>query len=328
LRTLYERCCRSRDLRPVQIGEHLERHPPRDTLPHLFAGSWIHHNFAIWIGHEEDNTAWEALHRTREYLRGRVGEWERERVGELERAWNELYIAEGSDWFWWYGDEHPSALDMLFDHLFRKHLQNVYLILGDVPPADLSRPIKRRGQRPSYTLPRSFLSVKIDGRFTFFEWINAGHYTCQAERGTMALATHGLMKDLYFGFNAQALLIRVDCEGAASESLANCDMRVGFAEPAGYELRIPPARAHPPTSFALLHHDQPTDATGVEVAVDRIVEIAIPFARLGLKVDQPIHFFVEVMQGGQSRDRAPQQGAIGLTRPSTDFEQIMWDVLY
>ena len=25
------------------------------------------------------------------------------------RAWDELYIAEGSDWFWWFGDDHSSA---------------------------------------------------------------------------------------------------------------------------------------------------------------------------------------------------------------------------
>ncbi len=66
-----------------------------------------------------------------------------------------MYIAEGSDWFWWYGDDHSSAQDALFDYLFRKHLQNVYLLLGDEPPADLARPISRRGQRPSTTRCRA-----------------------------------------------------------------------------------------------------------------------------------------------------------------------------
>src|SRR5215471_11862497 len=74
LRALYDRCCRDRAVRPVQIGQFLENHPPRDTLPHLFAGSWIHHNFAIWIGHEEDNTAWDALHAAREFLVKRQGD--------------------------------------------------------------------------------------------------------------------------------------------------------------------------------------------------------------------------------------------------------------
>ena len=48
--------------RPVKVGEFLREHPPHDTLPRLFAGSWISHNFAIWIGHPEDNRGWDALH--------------------------------------------------------------------------------------------------------------------------------------------------------------------------------------------------------------------------------------------------------------------------
>ena len=63
LRTLYQCCATARDIRPTSIGKFLDCHPPRDTLPRLFAGSWINHNFAIWVGHEEDNTAWDALHR-------------------------------------------------------------------------------------------------------------------------------------------------------------------------------------------------------------------------------------------------------------------------
>ena len=57
----------------------------------------------------------------------------------IARAWEELYIAEGSDWFWWFGDSHSSAQDGLFDRLFRKHLQNVYQVLGEQPPTELAR---------------------------------------------------------------------------------------------------------------------------------------------------------------------------------------------
>ena len=44
----------------------------------------------------------------------------------LVRAREELFIAEGSDWFWWYGDDHSSEHDLEFDDLFRRHLRNVY----------------------------------------------------------------------------------------------------------------------------------------------------------------------------------------------------------
>jgi alpha-amylase/alpha-mannosidase (GH57 family) len=344
LRALYERATRSREIRPVKIGSFLEQHPPRDTLPRLFAGSWISHNFAIWIGHEDDNTAWDALHRTREHLKQREREhaeavaqepvgpngqpsaYTLERAAALRRAWEEIYIAEGSDWFWWYGDEHSSAQDALFDYLFRKHLQNVYLLLGDTPPVELSRPINRRAVRTIYTQPRAFLDVKVDGRQTFFEWISAGRYTCQNERGTMAMVAHGPMKDLYFGFDQANLFLRVDFDEPARTALADFSaLRVGLVEPSGLEIVIQ-APADPARVIRLLRNGKEEPAGDIAVGVDRILEIGIPFVRLGVAVNQSMQFFVELLEGTQSRDRAPREGTITLTRPGPEFELIMWDV--
>jgi alpha-amylase/alpha-mannosidase (GH57 family) len=336
LRALYRRCTTTPGVRPTTIGDFLEAHPPKDVLPRLFAGSWISHNFAIWIGHEEDNTAWDALHRAREYLL-KKGQHHRPPAPSasagpssptpLERAWRELYIAEGSDWFWWYGDDHSSAQDALFDYLFRKHLQNVYLLLGDEPPSDLARPISRRVRGAvHYTTPRALLDVKIDGRATFFEWVSAGRYACQNERGTMAMATQGPLEELFFGFDLQRLLIRIDCDGPARTALAECDMlRIGFAEPVGREVRLHhPGR--PDQSVELLSGGQPVAGFTIEAVVDLIAEVAVPFDALGVAVDQPVQFFVELLQGGRNHDRAPRQGTIALNRPSPHFEMIMWDV--
>jgi hypothetical protein len=249
------------------------------------------------------------------------------RLTPVQRAWEEISIAEGSDWFWWYGEDHSSAQDAVFDYLFRKHLQNVYLLLGDPPPAELARPISRRGQRATYTLPRAFLDVKVNGRRTFFEWLSAGRYSPQNERGgAMALAARGPIKEVSFGFNVRALFVRVDFEGPAREALADFDtLRVGFAEPAGWEVRVRrPARLD--QAVELWHRDAPAAADGVVVGVDRIFELAVPFERLGVRADQPLQFFVELLDGRRSRDRAPREGTINLLVPSPDFEQIMWDV--
>jgi alpha-amylase/alpha-mannosidase (GH57 family) len=354
LRALYERCVRDRHVRPVRIGEFLDKHPPRDTLPHLFAGSWINHNYAIWIGHEEDNTAWDAIHAAREYLKDketrRQGDKETRRQGGKEsamedrpapvslspclpvslspeaRAWEELYIAEGSDWFWWYGDDHSSAQDALFDYLFRKHLQNVYQLLGDEPPPELARPISRKSQRPTYTLPRSFLDVKIDGTYTFFEWLTAGRYTCQNERGTMAMVAIGPLRDLYFGFDARSLFVRIDCDRPARDALADYDaLRLGFIAPASWEVIVRrPGRAE--QELHVFREGRPMPAEEVRAVVGRIVEIAVPFALLNVHPDEPLQFYVELMEGVQSRDRAPREGAIHLLCPTPEFEQIMWDV--
>src|SRR5205807_9398717 len=152
----------------VKASEYLERAKDVKTLSTLWAGSWIHSSFAIWIGHSEDNMAWDLLYRTREFLVNILAAHpELKDNPAAQQAWEEIYIAEGSDWCWWYGDDHSSAQDALFDYLFRKHLQNVYLLLDDTPPPDLLHPISRRGQLAIHSLPRAFLQVKIDGPHTF-----------------------------------------------------------------------------------------------------------------------------------------------------------------
>src|SRR6185436_6654664 len=186
LRTLYRQASRHGTIRSTRIGEHVREFPATDRIGRLFAGSWISHNFAIWIGHQEDNTAWDLLHQTRQFLLQSQNHGSPE---ALVRAWEELYIAEGSDWFWWFGDDHSSAQDDLFDQLFRKHLQNVYVCLGTHPPSLLNRPITRMQRRSIYSEPKGFLKIKVDGRRTYFEWINAGHYVAGSERGTMTLVT-------------------------------------------------------------------------------------------------------------------------------------------
>jgi len=326
LRGLYRRCTTTPGIRPVKLGAYLEKSPPRDTLPHLFAGSWIHHNFAIWIGHEEDNTAWDAIQRTREHLRSRVAQG-RVSADKLHRAWEEMFIAEGSDWFWWYGDDHVSAQNDVFDHLFRKHLQNVYLILGDTPPPDLGRAISHAGHRPLFTQPRAFLDVKLDGRETFFEWLSAGLYECQNERSTMAMGGWGALRNVYFGFDLKSLFIRVDFDRPARLATVDFDtLRIGFVEPVDFEVRLEqPGR---PEQRVVLLHQGLVEAEGkaIGVGLDKIVELAIPFAALGVDVGESMQFFIDLMQGEQSRDRAPREGTIHVTCPSADFERITWDV--
>ncbi len=69
-------------------------------------------------------------------------------AGARDRAYEELLIAEGSDWFWWYGDDHSSAQDKEFDELFRRHLRNAYEALGLEPPAELHRTNISTGSSP------------------------------------------------------------------------------------------------------------------------------------------------------------------------------------
>jgi hypothetical protein len=106
-------------------------------------------------------------------------------------------------------------------------------------------------------------------------------------------------------------------------------LRIGFVEPRDLELRIAqPGRSGQRCEFLRQGKVVPLDleAARVEVGVDRIVEVALPFDLLGVKVDQPIQFYVEVLESQHSRDRAPREGTIQLSCPSPHFERIMWDV--
>jgi hypothetical protein len=327
LRSLYQNAVREAKIRPVTVGEHLREHPPIDVLPRLFAGSWISHNFAIWIGHGEDNRAWDALHTARQFLvqQTQAGTHPEDVVA---RAWEELYIAEGSDWFWWYGDDHSSALDALFDHLFRKHLRNIYTLFGLDPPGALFTPISQAATRRAiHEQPNSFLNVKIDGRSSYFEWINGACYACGNERGTMALVAQGILSRVWFGFSVDRLLIRVDTEGPARERLAEVELlRIAFVDPPDWEITVQQPAILRPVAY-INHAGEPSsNGTTVDVATDKILELAVPFGRLGLKANEPVRFYVELLQGEASLDRAPREGIFELTVPTPDFERIMWQV--
>ena len=325
LRALYRRIVQHPKVRPVRVCDYLDQYPATDKLGHLFPGSWIQHSFGIWIGHPECNRAWDALHQTRQYL-AELSQQKAKPAEKLAEAWEELYIAEGSDWFWWFGDEHTSAQDGLFDRLFRKHLQNVYTVLGDQPPAELTKPISRGHRHPRrYSEPTGLLHVKVDGRRTYFEWINAGRYVNQAARGTMAMTADRLVTDLYFGFDCDQLLLRLDARGGPfREQLAEVStLRVAFLQPEGFELLVSqPASKEP--AVQLYHHQVPVAEAEGKAAADLLFELSIPFRSLALSTDEPIHFYVELLRDETSLERIPQEGAIETRVPSADYELIMW----
>jgi alpha-amylase/alpha-mannosidase (GH57 family) len=327
LRTLYRRIATHPSIRSTRVCDYLDRYPASDRIGHLFPGSWIQHNFGIWIGHPECNRAWDAVTETRQHLMAAETAG-RHTAAQLAGAWRELQIAEGSDWFWWFGDDHSSAQDGVFDRLFRKHLQNVYLLLGEMPPLELLKPISRAHQaKTPYGAPRGLVNVRVDGRRTYFEWINAGRYICDRGRGTMTMAGDGLVSDVFFGFDTERLYLRVDARGGSvAERLITIDsVRVTFLEPAGFELWV----AHPTSAQPVLqfyHRDVAVAESGIQGAGDSILELSVPFASLATGSDEPLCFFVELLTDDQPVERVPREGAIETTVPSPEYELIMWQV--
>ncbi|MBS1903846.1 MAG: glycoside hydrolase [Bacteroidetes bacterium] len=135
---LYRALVDDPDIEPVTMSEAVENIGKANIRPieHIVAGSWIGGNFKIWIGHPEKNTAWEYLAAAREVLAAAD-----RASANYPQARTALLQAEGSDWFWWFGDDHYAEDRGLFDELFRMHLGQMYDALGVERPDVLSRPI-------------------------------------------------------------------------------------------------------------------------------------------------------------------------------------------
>src|SRR5690606_20340613 len=115
LHGLYERLSDDPLIQTVTPGEFLEIAPEQPAIDDLWAGSWISHDFSTWIGEDEENRAWEYLAAARDML-ARYERGLRETSEEdLAEAQTFMYIAEGSDWFWWYGADQDSGNDDAFD---------------------------------------------------------------------------------------------------------------------------------------------------------------------------------------------------------------------
>ena len=133
-------------------------------------------------------------------------------------AFEEILIAEGSDWNWWYGPEHHSANDREFDELYRKHLSNVYQALGARPPDYLAQPILGGGERPAVLPQTAYIHPQITGDMVrYFEWMGAAVYTADRRAGAM----HGkqfLLDAVHAGIDEAFLYGRLDLSRTWSQT--------------------------------------------------------------------------------------------------------------
>ncbi len=207
LRRFYDGLQREPGIEAVTISEAIARHKDFGKMTSLVPGSWINANFNVWIGAPEDNRAWDYLHHARQFYAQNAA-----RASEAQRslAFEEILIAEGSDWNWWYGPEHHSANDRDFDELYRKHLSNVYQALDAAPPDYLAQPITGAEVRPAFVRQTAYIHPRVTGdKVRYFEWMGAAAYTADHRAGSM----HGkqfLLDAVYAGIDATHLYGRLD----------------------------------------------------------------------------------------------------------------------
>jgi len=239
LRRFYDALQKEPGMEAATVTEAIARHKNVAPLKSLIPGSWINANFNVWIGAPEDNKAWDYLYHAREfYTQAAAGATEKQR----KLAYEELLIAEGSDWNWWYGPEHHSANDRDFDELYRKHLSNVYQALGGTPPDYLAQPISGAAPRPSLTPQTAYIHPRVAGDMVrYFEWMGAARYTADQRSGSM----HGkqfLLDEVLAGIDEQYVYGRLDFAGKVPEDafqvVVNLESWANHAAKPRRELRV------------------------------------------------------------------------------------------
>ncbi|HJS29634.1 MAG TPA: glucodextranase DOMON-like domain-containing protein [Anaerolineales bacterium] len=232
LHGLYRRLSEDAEIVTVTPSEFLSLSPDQPPIDDLWAGSWINHDFSTWIGEEEENLAWELLGSTRSFLEqyihgNRKGQVEPD---QLARALDQMYVAEGSDWFWWYGADQNSGNDEIFDLQFRNTLKEVYRALGQEPPVELDVPVIPQQAAEADQPASGLISPAIDGQAAEGEWDSAGQYL--ASGGVMAGGVTFLESILY-GFDAENLYLRVDLDPAAISAESENIFEVYLSAPGG-----------------------------------------------------------------------------------------------
>ncbi len=217
LKELYKRLSETDEFQTITMSEALTEES-LNFLPvvnHLRAGSWINADFNIWMGHREHVVAWEMLGRVRSAVEERKSDISAELYKE---AMNEIYIAEGSDWFWWYGDSHFAPNKYDFDDLFRWHIEKIYKLLVLEPPANVFFPINEVRQVSSIVQPKGEINPPVNGNLKNNDyWENAGNYDAKSAMSAMHQLGE-ILQSVRFGSNGKLLFLRINFLKALAEN--------------------------------------------------------------------------------------------------------------
>jgi alpha-amylase/alpha-mannosidase (GH57 family) len=327
LRALYRHLAANREIRTVTMGEACAREGRE--LSTIFPGSWIDANFYIWIGHPDDHRAWGQLADARDTVAAAVGA----PPDVLARAREEVFIAEGSDWFWWYGDDHSSDHDVEFDDLFRRHLRNAYRLLDRPVPDELFvSNISVGAVPPVVSEPTASLAPVIDGRETsYFEWLGAGDAEVRDVAGAMHQVDRAapLVRRIRYGCGQHRLYVRLDGDQPLGDYLAaGYEFSLKFLVPDAIRLSVRIEDSRLTTTIWDRRPDPPhwfqrNALSTAAAAAETIIEIALPFAEIGAGAS--VSFFVAVYDRLSAEiERHPARRPIDVARSDDRFEALNW----
>ncbi|MBE9222212.1 glycoside hydrolase [Cyanobacterium stanieri LEGE 03274] len=336
LEELYQNLSHAHDIKLVTVSEFVEQFPPTHTIKNsqLHSGSWIDGNFSTWIGERTKNRAWDYLSAARQTL-AKHPEATPENNPD---AWEALYAAQGSDWFWWFGDPHHSSHDDMFDQLFREHLIALYQALNETVPQYLHRPVANPNQRSTGEQPpSSYISPLVDGKGDEQDWEKAGKIKIGSSRGTMHRTS--LIPAIYYGWDHLNFYFRFDVKsGAVAGQDLPSELHLLWYYPhrPGHNSPIPLAHVpdQDPLNYHYRHHlginlvtktywlqEAGSDLrwhsrySSARIALDQCIEIAVPWQDLHLDPDQEINLIAILAEEGKFKEALPEEHLIRLQVP-------------
>ncbi len=329
LNSMYGMLEKTEEIQTTTISSYLGSHKPADTIDNLATGSWINKRFDIWIGQEEKNLAWDYLGATREYFKQNAQGLSAE---QTQRALKHLYTAEGSDWFWWYGDTFYTANEEEFDRLFRKNLKKVLEIIKKPMLDFLHTPVIALSEAQLNEQPLGFITPKLDGVPTdYYEW--AGGAVCYNISTTGRHNPEPFAHRIYYGFDPDNLYLRIDHNRTKIE---NEKYNVFFAinifdHSFEYRVIIPIKHILDSKPYYELHYakDQIVfDFVKVSdsIAIRKIIELKIPFADIQATPGLKLNMIISARDGDVELEKYPAKGIIGIVVPDQDYPKKMWSV--
>jgi alpha-amylase/alpha-mannosidase (GH57 family) len=300
-------------------------------LRDIFPGSWINGNYGIWIGHPEENLAWEQVDAARRAAVAanpsvaaalKNGTTPVDPTAEL--ICRSLYAAEGSDWFWWYGDDHFSPHSDRFDRLFRQHLMNIYRLIGQDPPRELLEPIKKKNPAGLIREPAAFITPEINGRISdYFEWLAAGLYDL-TRQGSAMHSSDRMLQSFYYGYNARELFFRIDGVQDFSRLLRDTDV-LNLHLIYDREYRLPLQMRHSEGLLQMRENNLWVPTRGhCQWKICKTCEISIPLDILKLTPGSKLFASVTLVRDNEEIGRWPSDAPLMLQYAGAEIELDNW----
>ena len=344
LKALYSMIEEDETLETVLISDYLTKEKHHKELKKIYSGSWINRNFQLWLGEPVKNLAWTYLKQVKNdfnnFIKTNIDN------KNIDLAHKELMIAQGSDWFWWYGEPNDSGQDHIFDYLFREHLKNVYRYLDINHPAHLDFPLISIFTKPS-RYPKETISPKIDGLDSpnDEEWLNAG---CINMPDGPILQENKLFDKICYGTDENNFYMRLYLSNTFQENFStnpilhqmyiymrNCDkkqlqspvrlinktenispimrekfhneLRISMMDNKLYPMRFTKAMQG---GLWAMH-----DTKDIKIVYQKVIDISIPFDSLDIAPCERLEFFFANANFGIKDSFSPQDVLLNVKRP-------------